>query len=101
MRYLLVVIILKNLFILLIIIIFIAKRAMNIFDFIKQFFVENACRLRFKELRDNICIVCDKWICSEHYWHENKLCYECKHCHHRKSLRSGTVMQSSKLPFRY
>ena len=74
---------------------------MNIFNFIQQFPDENACRLRFKELRDNIGIICDKCNCTEHYWHENKLCYECKHCHHRKSLRSGTVMQNSKLPFRY
>jgi len=54
---------------------------MNIFNFIQQFPDENACRLRFKELRDNIGIICDKCNCTEHYWHENKLCYECKHCH--------------------
>ena len=32
---------------------------------------------------------------------ENKLSYECKQCHSRTSLRSGTVMSHSKLPFRY
>jgi len=74
---------------------------MNIFNFTQQFPDEKACRLRFKELRDKLVIKCDKCNCTEHYWHENKLCYECKHCHHRKSLRSGTVMQNSKLPFRY
>jgi|GEM_PF-3033854 len=31
---------------------------MNIFDFIKQFPDEIACRLRFKELRDKIGINC-------------------------------------------
>ena len=27
--------------------------------------------------------------------------WECKQCGHRTTLRSGTVMQSSKLPFQY
>lgn len=31
---------------------------MNIFDFIKQFPDENTCRLRFKEQRDKIGIIC-------------------------------------------
>ena len=74
---------------------------MNILEFIQKFPDEGACRLRFKEQRDQIGIVCRKCNCKEHYWLENKLCYECKHCHRRISLRSGTVMQSSKLPFRY
>ena len=74
---------------------------MNILEFIQKFPDEGACRLKFKEQRDQIGIICDKCNYKEHYWHENKLCYECKHCHRRISLRSGTVMQSSKLPFRY
>jgi len=74
---------------------------MNILQFIQKFPDENACRLRFKEQRDKIGIICNKCKCKDHFWLENKLCYECKNCHHRTSLRSGTVMQSSKLPFRY
>jgi len=74
---------------------------MNILEFTQKFPDEGACRLKFKEQRDQIGIICDKCNCKEHYWHENKLCYECKNCHRRISLRSGTVMQSSKLPFRY
>jgi len=74
---------------------------MNILEFIQKFPDEGACRLKFKEQRDQNGIICDKCNCKAHYWHENKLCYECKQCHRRISLRSGTVMQSSKLPFRY
>jgi hypothetical protein len=33
---------------------------MNIFNFIQQFPDENAYRLRFKELRDKIGLICDK-----------------------------------------
>lgn len=74
---------------------------MNILEFIKKFPNEESCRLKFKEQRDQVGIICHKCNCKEHYWLENKQCYECKHCHSRQSLRSGTVMQNSKLPFRY
>jgi hypothetical protein len=37
----------------------------------------------------------------EHRWDVNKRFFECKHCHSRQSLRSGIVMEHSKLPFRY
>ena len=74
---------------------------MNILEFILKFPDEGACRLKFKEQRDQIGIVCGKCNCKERYWLENKLCYQCKDCHRRIYLRSGTLMQSSKLPFRY
>jgi len=37
---------------------------------------------------------------TEWYRKGDKLCYECKRCHHRASLRKGTVMENSKLTFR-
>lgn len=37
----------------------------------------------------------------EHYWLKNKLRYEYKCCHYRQSLRSGTALEHTKLPFRY
>lgn len=74
---------------------------MNILEFIQKFPDEDACRLKIKEQRDQIGVICHKCNCKEHFWLENKQCYECKHCHSRQSLRSGTVMQNSKLPFRY
>jgi len=74
---------------------------MNILEFIQKFPDEGACRLKFKEQRDQIGIVCCKFNCKEHYCLENKLCFECKRYHRRISFRLGTVMQSTKLPFRY
>ncbi|HZK93900.1 MAG TPA: IS1595 family transposase, partial [Prolixibacteraceae bacterium] len=41
---------------------------MNILEFIQQFPDEGACRLKFKEQRDQIGIVCSKCNCKEHYW---------------------------------
>jgi len=65
MRGLLVVFILKYLFIIRIISIFIAKKH-EYFNFFQQFSDENASWLKFKALRNNITLICDKWICTEH-----------------------------------
>ena len=44
---------------------------------------------------------CRHCNCKENYWLENKQAYECKRCHARQILPSGTVMQYSNLLFRY
>jgi hypothetical protein len=74
---------------------------MNIFDFTKNFPDEASCILHFKAQRDQAGVVCPKCGSKQHIWLKNKLSYECKHCHTRQSLRSGTVMEHSKLPFLY
>ncbi len=38
---------------------------------------------------------------TSHYWKSDKMSFECKKCKFRTSLRSGTVMEHSRLPFRY
>jgi len=74
---------------------------MNIIQFSSQFPDENACIAHYKAQRDTIGVVCPKCGCKHHYWLQNKLRYQCKQCHYRQSLRSGTVMEHSKLPFLY
>lgn len=74
---------------------------MNIIKFSAQFPVEKSCIEYFKAQRDACGVVCPKWGCVHPYWLQNKLCYECKQCHHRQSLSSGTVLENSKLPFMY
>jgi hypothetical protein len=74
---------------------------MNLLNFIQQYPDETACIERFKALRDQNVVTCPKCGSVEHYWLKNKLSYECKVCHLRQSLRRGTVMECSKLPFRY
>jgi transposase-like protein len=37
----------------------------------------------------------------KHYWKKDKEMYECSFCGFRTSLKSGTVMHKSKLPYRY
>jgi hypothetical protein len=72
---------------------------MNIFSFAAHFGSEEACRYHFKEQRDKEGVTCKKCGNEDHYWKQDKWSYECKSCKFRTSLRSGTIMQSSKLSF--
>lgn len=72
---------------------------MDLFSFTAHFDSEEACRLHFKEQRDKIGVVCFNCQYTEHYWIKSRWSYECKNCRSRTSLRSGTIMQSSNLPF--
>ncbi len=72
---------------------------MNIFNFTAKFDSEACCRLHFKETRDKVGVTCRECGHIEHYWIKSRWSYECKKCRSRTSLRSGTIMQSSNLPF--
>jgi len=72
---------------------------MNIFSFGVQFKDEQSCRTHFKEQRDKEGVICHRCKGTDHYWLKNKWSYQCKTCKSRISLRSGTIMQSSKLSF--
>ena len=74
---------------------------MNLINFIEQFPDETSCKLRFKQMRDEVGVTCRHCGSKEHYWQRTIWMYECKQCKTRTTLRSGTVMQASKLPFRY
>jgi len=72
---------------------------MNLFSFTAHFDSEEACRNHFKEERDKIGVVCKRCGHKEHFWIKSRWSYECKRCRSRTSLRSGTIMQGSNLPF--
>ena len=74
---------------------------MNLLNFNEIYPNEESCKLKFKEIRDKQGVVCSHCGCKEHYWKGDKWQYECKKCSFRTTLRSGTVMHGSKLPFRY
>lgn len=74
---------------------------MKIFDFIKAFPDEESCKLKYKEIRDKQGVVCKECGSREHYWKQDKGQYECKKCKTRTTLKSGTIMHGSQLPFRY
>ena len=72
---------------------------MDIFSFGVHFTDEKSCRLHFKAQRDKEGVVCHRCKSRDHYWLQNKWSYQCKSCKARISLRSGTIMESSKLSF--
>lgn len=72
---------------------------MDIFSFGVHFSDEKSCRLHFKEQRDKQGVLCNRCGFNDHYWLQNKWSYQCKSCKARQSLRSGTIMESSKLSF--
>ena len=74
---------------------------MNLLNFSEHFPDEASCIALFKEHREQEGVVCHHCGSTTHYWQSSRLQYECKKCHARQSLRSGTVMHRSHLPFRY
>ena len=75
------------------------KSGMNIFSFSAHFGTEESCREHFKTERDKVGIVCRRCGHTEHYWIKNRWSSECNSCHHRSSLRSGTVMGNPSLSY--
>jgi transposase-like protein len=74
---------------------------MNLLDFIERFPDEDSCKQTFKAFRDSQGVLCKKCGHEQHYWLKNKDMYECKKCRSRQSLKSGTVMYKSQLPYKY
>jgi len=74
---------------------------MNLSLFFQKYPDEASCIEAFKKKRLEMGVVCKKCGHSEHYFRKGDLKFECKKCHSRQSLRSGTVMEHSNLPFRY
>ena len=75
--------------------------AMKLIEFTKHFPDEQSCREAFKLYRLQEGITCKKCGCTSHYWKNNREQWECKKCQYRTTLKSGTVMHGSKLPFQY
>lgn len=74
---------------------------MRILDFYREFSDEQSCRASYKAYREKVGVTCRKCGGTEHYWKRNREQLECKDCAHRTTLRSGTVMENSKLTFQY
>jgi hypothetical protein len=72
---------------------------MKIHEFSNRFPDEQSCKIAFKAERESSGIKCKRCGNTTHYWKKNREQWECKKCSHRTTLRSGTVMENSKLPF--
>jgi len=72
----------------------------NIIKFIEQFPDEHSCKEHFRRVREEEGLSCKKCGCTKHYWLKAKYQWQCSDCRFRTTLRSGTMMENSNLPFR-
>ena len=75
---------------------------MKLVEFFKNYPSELECKAKFKAIREKQGIICRE--CGEkdqYWWLASKELYECKKCGFRMSIKSGTVMENSKLPYQY
>jgi hypothetical protein len=61
---------------------------------------EESCKQHLKETREKEGLVCKNCGKTPYYWLKNKGMWQCSHCSFLTSLRSGTLLKSSKLPIR-
>ena len=64
---------------------------MPLLEFIKEYPDEFSCKIKFKQYREQVGVVCPKCGGEAHYWKRDKDSYECKRCKHRQGLRANTV----------
>jgi len=74
---------------------------MNILKFFKRFPDEETCKKEFLQYRLNEGVICKKCQGKSHWWLPSKDQFKCSCCHFRTTLKSGTVMENTKLPFQY
>jgi hypothetical protein len=77
------------------------NQAMDLLNFVDSYPDETSCKLKFKEIREKEGVICRNCGGTDHYWLSTIEHFKCKKCGTRTTLKSGTVMENSKLPFRY
>jgi len=74
---------------------------MKILKFFENYPDEMSCKLAYKAKREAHGIVCKKCGSDSHKWKKKRMQWECKQCAYRTTLKSGTVMEHSKMSFQY
>ena len=74
---------------------------MKILEFYKRYPTEQKCKESFIEYRLKEGVVCKRCGSKDHNWKKKREQWECKQCTHRTTIKSGTVMENSKLTFQY
>jgi DNA-directed RNA polymerase subunit RPC12/RpoP len=75
---------------------------MKLIEFFNNYPNEAECKAKFKEIRERQGVICKQCKTRDNYWWlKSKEQYECKNCGFRMSIKSGTVMENSKLPYQY
>lgn len=74
---------------------------MDLFDFIERFPRENDCIEYFISMREKAGIQCQLCKHNKHIWISTLNQFECAECNNHISIKSGTVMENSKLSIKY
>lgn len=74
---------------------------MNLVDFVKEYGDEATCKAHFKQLREKAGICCRKCKSTNLHWLKDYDRCQCRGCGAQTSLRSGTLLELSKLPYHY
>lgn len=65
----------------------------------EEFPTERACKDHFKLQREQEGVYCKKCGCQQHYWLKAKDQWQCIDCNFRTTLKSGSIMEGSKVDF--
>jgi hypothetical protein len=74
---------------------------MNFDEFIRACNTEKRAVRLWKSFRDKQGSLCGRCGGKEQLWLPTKLKYRCKQCKSETTVRSGSIMEYSKLPFRF
>ena len=72
---------------------------MNTIEFTTRFSNEQNCKEYFASLRREQGVICKNCGCTNHYWLASKWQFQCSRCNFRTTLKSGTIMENSRLSF--
>jgi transposase-like protein/DNA-directed RNA polymerase subunit RPC12/RpoP len=72
---------------------------MTILRFMEEFPTEDSCKAHFKIQREQEGVECKKCGETHHYWLKAKDQWQCRTCNFRTTLKSGSIMQGSKVDF--
>lgn len=64
-----------------------------------DFPTESACKEHFRFQREQEGVKCKKCGCEKHYWLKGKEQWQCSECDFRTTLKSGSIMEGSKVTF--
>ncbi|WP_281649235.1 IS1595 family transposase, partial [Parendozoicomonas sp. Alg238-R29] len=75
------------------------QKGLSLPAFLSQYGKEEQCRDQFFQWRWPDGFECPLCRCKEHCTLKRRELFQCNRCHHQTSLTTGTIMESTKLPF--
>ena len=73
---------------------------MNLIDQLQNHACEASCKIAFKAHRELLGVTCKKCQSTDQHWNERKSFWRCGNCDFKTTLKSGTALQHTKMPFK-